>query len=286
MSLQRTIGTAQDLARRTLAGISETPTLDTQLVLADLLGRPRAWVMAHPEFLLEPAEERAFDGALARLADGEPLPYVLGWWEFYGRRFLVNPAVLIPRPETELLVERALDAIRSDLRPRRVIEVGTGSGCVAVSLAAEVPGLEVIATDISGAALAVCRQNANRHGVGDVVHLVQADLLGPLSGPFDLLLANLPYIASPDLDGLPVSRREPGLALDGGADGFACMRRMLGQLRWSILAEGVILLEIGASQGRQAMAEARSALPSAAVQVVPDLAGRDRLLEIRLGRSG
>ncbi len=286
MSPQRTIGAAQALARRTLAGISETPTLDTQLVLADLLGRSRSWVLAHPEFCLGPGEDRAFADALARLADGEPLPYVLGWWEFYGRRFLVTPAVLIPRPETELLVERALGAIRSDPRPEKVIEVGTGSGCVAVSLAAEVPGLKVIATDISGMALEVCRENAHRHGVGDQIDLVQADLLGPLSGPLDLILANLPYIPSPDLGSLSVSRREPGLALDGGADGLDFLRRILGQVRQAAVTGGVVLLEIGAGQGSTAIAAANSAFPSAAARVIPDLAGRDRLLEIRLGRYG
>jgi release factor glutamine methyltransferase len=286
LSPERTIGDAQSRARRTLAGISETPTLDTQLLLADLLGQPRAWVLAHPEYVLAPDEDSALTGSLARLAEGEPLPYVLGWWEFYGRRFVVTPAVLIPRPETELLVERALHIIRSDARPDKVVEVGTGSGCVVVSLAAEVSGLRVIATDVSDMALEVCHENSRRFGVGDQVDLVQADLLQPFTGPFDLVLANLPYIPSSELGSLSVSEREPGTALDGGKDGLELLRRILDQLRHTLSAAGAALLEIGAGQGPLARAAASSALPDAAVKVISDLAGRDRLLEIRLGRNG
>jgi release factor glutamine methyltransferase len=286
LSPERTIGAAQARARRALDGTSETPTLDSQMVLADLLGRPRSWVLAHPEFGLDPREEQMFANALARLADGVPLAYVLGWWEFYGRRFKLTPDVLIPRPETELLVEHALGIIRSDRRPEKVVEVGTGSGCIAVSLAAEVPELEVIATDVSDRALAVCRVNAQRHGVGDRVHLAQADSLVPFAGPIDLILANLPYIPSQVLEGLPVSRQEPKLALDGGVDGLEPLRLILGHIRRMALAAGVVLVEIGAGQGDEASAVGRTAFPSAAVRVVPDLAGRDRLLDIRVGREG
>lgn len=277
-----TIGAAQARARRTLQGISETSTLDAQLVLAETLDRPRAWVLAHPEYVLERHEEEAFTQALSRMARGEPLAYVLGWWEFYGRRFHVSPSVLIPRPETELLVERALEFLRSDRQAERVIDVGTGSGCVAVTLAAEVPGLRVLATDISGAALGICRRNVREHRVEAQVALVQTDLLACLAGPFDLVLANLPYIPTGAMQELPVARREPGLALDGGVDGLDPLRRMLRQLERLAGGERILLFEIGAEQGSAAAAEARSAFPSASVVVIADLAGRDRVLEIRL----
>jgi release factor glutamine methyltransferase len=282
LSSTPTIGAAQAQARRALDRISETPTLDSQLILADLLGRPRAWVLAHPEFDLGPVEQRAFADKLARLADGEPLAYVLGWWEFYGRRFRVTSAVLIPRPETELLVERALDIIRIERRRLRVVEVGTGSGCVAVSLAAEVPGLHVTALDVSGEALAVCSQNARLHTVDSRVHLICGDMLAPLAGPLDLVVGNLPYIASGELASLAVSRREPKLALDGGPDGLGPIRRLLGQARELVADGGTILLEIGAEQGSGALELGRAAFASGEVRVGSDLAGRDRLLEIRV----
>jgi release factor glutamine methyltransferase len=280
-----TIRTAQAQARKALLGISPTSSLDAQLVLADVLDRPRAWVLAHPEARLGRVEQTSFAEALARLAAGEPLAYVLGWWEFYGRRFRLTPAVLIPRPETELLVETALDVIRRDRRPKRVVEVGTGSGCVAVTLAAEVPDLRLIAGDVSALALRVCKENLRLHGVEHQVDLVQSDLVESLAGPVDLVLGNLPYIPSASLDHLAVARGEPALALDGGSDGLEHFRRLLRQLRSILGPDAVVFLEIGAEQGPRAMDETRAAFPSASVRVLPDLAGRDRLVTIKLGRG-
>jgi release factor glutamine methyltransferase len=277
-----TIGAAQARARQSLKGISETPTLDVQLLLAELHNQPRAWVMAHPEFRLDGPTQETFTECLSRLSDGEPLAYVLGWWEFYGRRFRVSPAVLIPRPETEHLVETALGFIRSDPKPRTVVEVGAGSGCVCVTLALETPGLKLIATDVSDQALAVCRENVRRFGVEEQVQLLQADLASPLSGPVDLVLANLPYIPSEALVRLSVGKREPTTALDGGPDGLALHRRLFEQIRRIAVAGAAVILEIGDGQGVPAMAEAQAAFPSASVQVIQDLAGLDRLLVIRL----
>lgn len=286
MAADLAIGAAQDRARRTLEGISETSGLDAQLLLAALLGRSRAWVLTHPEFRLGPRKGKSFLEALARLADGEPLAYVLGWWEFFGRRFRLSPAVLVPRPETELLVELALQVVRSARRPKTVVDVGTGSGCVAVTLAAELPDLQVIATDISGRALEVAEDNARRHRVRRRVSLLQADLIGPLAGPLDLVLANLPYIPSDRLRHLAVSRHEPALALDGGPDGLAPLRQLLRDLGPRLDPHGIVFLEIGDEQGASAMMEARATFPQAVHRIVPDLAGRDRLLEIRLERPG
>jgi len=278
-----TIGAAQVQARQTLKEVSDTPGQEAQLILADLLDRPRAWILAHPEFILGEADKRSFGVALARLAKGEPLPYVLGWWEFYGRRFRLAPSVLIPRPESELLVEKALERLRLIPAPVRIVDVGTGSGCLGVTLAAEVPNLCLAATDVSAEPLRVARRNAHEHGVEGRISFVQADLLDPLAGPFDLVVANLPYVPSSALRGTPVGRWEPGLALDGGPDGLEMTGRLLRSLPGKLSPTGAAFLEIGADQGKAVQSAAKLALPDADVQITQDLAGHDRVLEIRCG---
>jgi release factor glutamine methyltransferase len=287
----------QDLSNR-LSGVSETPSLDTQTVLAHVLGSTRAWVLAHPEASLSSAQVQSLDDARARLEGGEPLPYVLGHWEFYGLDFIVSPAVLIPRPETELLVERALEWLRLHPGRRVAADIGTVSGCIAISLAANVTDLHVLATDISEPALEVAKANAQKRNVADRVHFIQADLLylpgkeapDKLPGThhasrireFDLILANLPYIPTPRLESLAVARREPSMALDGGVDGLEAVRTLMPYLpRW-LAPGGLCLLEIDASQGETACNLARSVFPQAEVSVTPDLASLDRLLVIQL----
>ena len=162
---------------------------------------------------------------LARLESGQPLPYVLGAWEFYGLTFELTPDVLIPRPETELLVEQALEWLADRPAPLLAADVGTGSGCIAISLAVHAPQLRLLASDLSWPALQVARSNLARHRVEGQISLLQCDLLPPLSLPFDLLVANLPYIPSPVLPGLKLSLSEPPLALDGGLDGLDFIRR-------------------------------------------------------------
>ena len=286
MATDLTIGAAQEQARRALEGVSDTPGREAQLVLADLLDRPRAWILAHPEFILGEADKRSYAVALERLVGGEPLPYVLGWWEFYGRRFRLAPSVLIPRPETELLVEKALERFKLISPPARIVDVGTGSGCLGVTLAAEVPGLYLVATDVLAEPLQVAQRNAREHGVEGRIFFVQADLLAPLAGPFDLVMANLPYVPSSLLRGTPVGRWEPRLALDGGQDGLELTRRLLRLLPGKLSPTGVALLEIGADQGMALQSAAKAALPEADVQVTQDLAGHDRVLEIRCGAHG
>ncbi len=255
------------------------------MLLAHVLGQPRAWVIAHPESPISIQQEQTLNTLLEKRRQGQPLPYLLGHWEFYGLDFLVNPAVLIPRPETELLVEEALRWIRDRKEPGRGIDTGTGSGCIAVSLSKCVSGLDLIATDISRPALATCALNAARHGVRDRMALVQADLLESLRGPFDLLCANLPYIPSAELAALDVTRHEPSLALDGGADGLRLIERLLVQAASRMAAESLLLLEIESGERDQALNIACQTFPRAAVQVLPDLAGMPRLLRIENGRQ-
>ena len=277
-----------------LSGVSETPALDAQVLAADLLGVSRAWILAHPEVELSAEQGQAFEASGLRLELGEPLPYVLGHWEFYGLQFDVNPAVLIPRPESEFLVEAALAWLRERRPPSAgwlAADVGCGSGCIAVALAKHAPDLRVIASDVSFPALEVAAQNVTRHGLAGRVACVQADLLPPLAASVDLVCANLPYIPTETLGGLGLSRWEPVLALDGGADGLDRIRGLLEQLaaRPSLLvAGGLALLEIEASQGECALKLAERALglagqafPQAEIRLLKDLAGRDRCLRIQ-----
>ncbi|MBN1145848.1 MAG: peptide chain release factor N(5)-glutamine methyltransferase [Anaerolineales bacterium] len=262
--------------------MSESASLDAQALLAHVLGASRAWVLAHPEAAITAGQARALEAALARLEAGEPLPYVLGRWEFYGLDFIVTPATLIPRPETELLVEQALAWLEAHPAPRRALDVGAGTGCIGIALAVNAPRLDVLASDCSLAALRVARGNAQRHGVATRVRFVQADLLPPVAARFDLICANLPYIPSAALAGLRVSRWEPGLALDGGQDGLALIRRLLQAAPTALAEGGLLLLEIEASQGAAARNLARGAFPAAEASLLRDLAGKERLLKMQI----
>jgi release factor glutamine methyltransferase len=277
--------------RQLLAPVSETASLDVQVLLAHILQKPRAWVLAHPEALLTLQQERVLDQAVQRLQAGEPLPYVLGEWEFYGLPFIVTPAVLIPRPETELLVDYAIqwlerrpELLRCLTARLAVLDVGTGSGCIAVALAARLPGLKIAATDLSPSALEVARRNTSRHQVAAQICLLQSDLLSAFSPQptFHLICANLPYIPQETLPNLPVYSREPALALDGGSGGLTLLRQLLHQAVSCLAPGGLLLLEIEASQGQVVPALARQVFSSAAVDLHRDLAGCDRLVSIHL----
>jgi len=270
-----------------LSTVSENPSLDAQILLAHILGVSRAWVLAHPEASLNAEQEQVWNSATARLEGGEPLPYVLGRWEFYKLDFFVSPAVLIPRPETEMLVERALGWLRDRPERRRAADIGTGSGCIAISLAVNLPDLHVWASDVSLPALEIAKLNAQKHAVSDRVHFLHADLLdfqsiAPHQQPFDLLATNLPYIPTSRLKTLDVARREPRLALNGGEDGLDLIRRLIQSApRW-LAQGGLCLLEIDSEHGESALALAQETFPLAEVSVLPDLAGLNRLLVVQL----
>ena len=207
------------------------------------------------------------------LLQGFPLPYIMGEWEFYGRNFIVNPDVLIPRPETELLIEQALDAV-TDCDHPAIIDVGCGSGIIAITLASELPQARFFAVDISHPALQVAQRNAILHK--SHINFLQSDLLQPLTGPFDLICANLPYIPSDTLLELDVTRWEPSLALDGGPTGLTFIKRLLLQAQTRLVPGGVILLEIEASRGEAIMKSAGEVFPFAETNLIQDLAGKDR----------
>jgi release factor glutamine methyltransferase len=281
------------------AGV-DSSSLTAQVLLAHVLGLSRTQLLARLELAISPAQQAEVDRLIARAAVGEPLAYLTGLREFYGLDFAVEPGVLVPRPETELLVALALAR-----RPQRILDVGTGSGCIAVTLAHHLPGAAVTALDLSPAALALARRNAAQHNVASRLTLMESDLLAALlpppssalsprashlsRPPFHLLAANLPYIDRASLRGLPVARHEPWLALDGGPSGLVLVDRLLRQVaRWPapaapLLAPGAaLLLEIGAGQGPAALALARAVFPAAQARLHPDFAGHDRVLELVL----
>lgn len=260
-----------------LKAVTDAPRLEAELLLAHAMALPRSTIVAHPEWQPPRRVLETYREWVERRAENCPLPYLTGRVEFYGLEFLVSPDVLIPRPETEMLVERALA-----YRPQVVIDVGTGSGCVGIALAHHLSGVRVYATDLSATALRVAALNIYRHGLADRVQLIQADLLKPFRGPVDLILSNPPYVTHEEWEELPpgVREYEPRLALAGGQDGLDAMRALLAASPSVLRPGGSLLIEIGALQGAAATTLVCSQ-PSATCAVHPDLAGRDRVLEVR-----
>ena len=276
-----------DITKR-LTPLSDTPALDASVLIGHILHQTRTWVIAHPETTLTSEQQRQMDDSLRRLARGESFPYVLGRWEFFGLEFVVTHDVLIPRPETELLVEKAIGWLQKFPARRRVADVGTGSGAIAVSIAVNVQDADILATDISSKTLEVAKRNAEKHNVSDQIKFVECDLL-PQSSLFpdrqsfmDLLCANLPYIPTDTLRSLAVFGREPSLALDGGPDGLDVYRRLFSVAPGWMAPGGKMLLEIEATQGAKILALAEHAFEQAELRLHRDLSGHDRLLEVTI----
>lgn len=276
-----------DISAR-LASLSDTPALDASVLLARILERPRSWILAHPELTLTDEQQKQLDTSLSRLQNGEPFPYVLGRWEFFGLEFEVTPDVLIPRPETELLVEKAIAWLQKNPTKTNVADIGTGSGAIAVSIAVNVLNANILAIDISAKALQVAKRNAEKHNSGKKIEFVECDVL-PHSLPLslrergvDLLCSNLPYIPTNTLKHLPVYQREPTLALDGGEDGLDIFRKLLNIIPDWLAPNALMLLEIESTLGEQTTQLARQYFPNAHIKLHQDLTGRNRLLEIQL----
>jgi len=270
------------------AQFSDTPALDASVLLAHVISKPRTWVLAHPELTLTDEQQDHLHNSLEQLGAGTPFPYVLGHWEFFGMDFDITPDVLIPRPETELLVEKAIAWLQESSVRRTVADIGTGSGAIAISIAANVPDANILATDISQRALSVARKNAKKFSVDHHIEFVECDLLPGKPELFtteqhlDLICANLPYIPTNTLLKLPVYKREPSLALDGGEDGLHLIRRLLEVAPAWLAPNSMILLEIEATTGLQALNLAYDMFSEAEIHLHRDLTGNDRLLEIML----
>jgi release factor glutamine methyltransferase len=261
--------------------------LDAEVLLAHVLRVERSFLLSHPTLPLSLAQAALYAGLIRRRAAREPLAYLSGRRWFYGLEFLVTSAVLIPRPETELLVEMALAWLAGRPEGATVVDVGTGSGAIAVALAVHTPSrVRILASDSSAAALAVAQENARQHCPGRITFL-SGDLLTPLSEPVDLIVANLPYVAEAKRDDLmpEVRDHEPAAALFGGEDGLAVIERLLLQAPAHLRPGGGVMLEIGAGQGEAARLLAGRLLagrhfPAARIAIHPDLAGLDRVLVI------
>ena len=269
------------------AGVEE-PRLVAELLLAHALRCGRAQLYAHPDEPLERNARRRWRGYLRRALQHEPAAYVLRRREFYDLDFYVDRRVLIPRPETELLVEQAIAWARAfagrEGHPPRLADIGTGSGAIAVSLATQLPAARVDATDISPAALRVARRNARRHGVDERITFLPGNLLQPLPTLVDLVVANLPYVSDAELVALPphIAAYEPRGALAGGPDGLDVVRALFAQVPARVKPGGALLLEVSASQGESAAALARATFLGAEVSVLTDLAGLPRMLRVQL----
>jgi release factor glutamine methyltransferase len=291
---------------RLRASGSESARLDAELLLGWAIGAERTSVIAHPEWPAGADAAATYEAALVRREAGEPVAYIRGLKEFHGLAFSVDSRALIPRPETELLVSEAereiarrlTSAPRPPGTPRlRVVDVGTGCGAIAIALASllrrrrMLPEVTVLAVDISADALGLALENAVAHADADAIGFIQCDLLPVADQPFDLVLANLPYIPSGDIDGLPVAASfEPRAALDGGSDGLTVIRRLLDELPTSLAEGGVALLEIGFDQGPAVEAAAASLPGSWSCRIQPDLSGKPRLAHVErastAGRAG
>jgi release factor glutamine methyltransferase len=266
---------------------SSSPRLDAELLAAQALKLRRIDVYLQFDRPLEEEQLGAIRELVRRRGDGEPVAHITGEREFHGRTFTVSPDVLIPRPETETLVGLAIaEALRRAPGGEglRIADVATGSGCIAVTLAAELPGAKVTATDVSEAALGIARANATRHGVADRVELVHGSWCAPLAERrFDIVVANPPYIPTHELAGLgrDVRDHEPALALDGGADGLDAYRALLPSIATVLAAGGWSALEIDTRAAERVSALAVEALgPGTVTDIHPDLTLRPRVVSI------
>jgi release factor glutamine methyltransferase len=264
------------------------PHLEARMLLGHATNLPAVQIFTEPEQILSREEEDNLMELVARRLKHEPAAYILKQKEFYGLDFYVDPRVLIPRPETEILVEAALDFANSLsrylTRPLLLADIGTGCGAIAISLALNLPGCKVYATDLSSAALAVAQLNCQRHIVTEQVSLLPGDLLKPLPEPVDLIVANLPYIKKYDLTHLSpeISEFEPRLALDGGESGTDCIERLLRQANNKINRGGCLILEIGNDQEEAMRGLINSYIKSTNFRFAIDLNGIKRAAIIEL----
>jgi release factor glutamine methyltransferase len=244
-----TAGEALQSARERLAASSQNPRRDAELLLASVLGTNAVALFAHPERVLSAEEGKQFESFVTRRTASEPIQYILGEQEFYGLPFTVTPDVLIPRPETEHLVEAVLQRVDPQASAN-ILDVGTGSGAIAVALAYNLPNAQITATDLSPAALAVAQRNAQRHGVTGRMAFRQSDLLQEFNRPcFDVIVSNPPYIADREVLEPQVANYEPHSALYSGPTGREIYERLIPQARAALNPNGWLVLEIGYGQG-------------------------------------
>jgi release factor glutamine methyltransferase len=271
-------------ARDILANRSiDDASLEGEILLRHVLGLDRARLYSDLDTDLTPAQEETLKKYLERRRRGEPSAYITGHREFYGLDFHIDCNVIIPRPESELLVAKAISLARN--KPAMVVaDIGTGCGAIAISLAVNLPSATVYATDVSPPAIEIARVNCRKHGVTGRVILLEGNMLEPLPGPVDLIIANLPYVRESDLSRSGPLSFEPALALDGGTDGLDRIRVLCRQAGNKLRSGGCLLLEIGQGQAGTVTALLQETFPLAMIEVERDLAGIERVVSLRLTR--
>ncbi len=273
---------ALGLARGILAknAIEDSP-LEAELLLMHTLKISRVELYQELDQKLSLEEGEKFRSLVERRLNGEPTAYITGHREFYSLDFYVNPDVLIPRPESELLVEKALELAQNRPEPT-IADIGTGCGALAISLALNLPQARLYATDVSSSALKVALSNCRKHGVENRIRLLEGDMLEPLPEPVDLIVANLPYVEESELTLVNTAGFEPLLALDGGSDGLEKIRQLRTLVTDKLRPGGSLLLEIGKGQSQAVTTLLRGLFPHAEIEVTPDLGGIDRVVSLTL----
>ena len=256
------------------------PVSSIWVLLSHVLNKTKTWLTANPDAMLSSSQILQLDDLLNQLISGVPLAYLIGHWSFFFFFFIVNPSVLIPRPETELLVEKALAWLCTNPSKRFMAEVGIGSGCISIALSKQFPDLQICATDVSLAALHVARQNINQYSLNKIF-LAQSNLLDCIQKKFDLICANLPYIPSSTSETLPVSQYEPIQALDGGKDGLFFIKKFISAASNYLADRSLLLMEIESSQKEAVLDIANKYFRNSSIQVIEDLAHLPRLLMVQ-----
>jgi len=259
----------------------EDASLESELLLKYTLRINRVQLYLNLTYELSSKEEETLWHLIERRLSGEPTAYITGHREFYGLDFYVDPSVLIPRPESELLVEKALKLVQNRTI-LTIAEVGTGCGAIAISLALNLPQAKIYATDISASALKIALFNCQKHGVANRICLLQGDMLDPLPEPVDLIVANLPYVKESELPPVYSANSEPPLALNGGSDGLEKIRQLCSQVDTRLRPKGCLLLEIGQGQEKAVTTFLYSLFSSAKIEVTPDLGSIDRVVSLTL----
>jgi release factor glutamine methyltransferase len=259
----------------------EQPSLESEILLRHVLGMRRAELFSRLDEELDEEKQQVFDKILQRRISGEPSAYITGLKEFYGLEFFIDRQVLIPRPETELLVEKSITLARQS-KIKNIADIGTGCGAIAVSLGVNLPEIKIYATDISAAALNIAKQNSIRHNVEEKINFLQGRLLAPLPFRMDLIIANLPYVKTSDIPEEGPLSYEPRVALNGGEDGLDYFKLTIKQAGKKLNRVGCLLLEVGQGQADAVGALIGEEFPDSAINIYRDLAGIERIVVLCL----
>lgn len=281
MTLREALSRAGEIL---VSGGIEDAALEAQVLLMYLLDISRAGLYTDAGNELEPGRFEEYMALVGRRLKGEPAAYITGKREFYGLDFFVDTSVLIPRPETELLVETAI-GLAAERGYRTIADVGTGSGCVAVCLALNLREVKIFATDISPAAIETARKNCRRYGVDNSITLLEGDMLEPLPVPVDMIVANLPYVSESEIQHVNTVPFEPEAALNGGEDGLEKIISLCRQSMSKLLREGAVCIEVGMGQAEIAARQFQGMFPYGKLEILKDLSGIDRVVTLCLPKS-